>query len=267
MKNYLEDYINEAQADGKLYFTLYEVRKRFNANYESALKFSLNRLVNKAKIASVYKGFYVIIPPEYSIQKMLPYELFIDALFKYLNRPYYVGLLSAAFYHGASHQQPQEYFVLIDKPPMRSTTKEGLKINYVVKSNLEKSIIENKKSRTGYIKISTPEQTAVDLIYFQNRIGGLNRASTIIFELTESMNAQGLKNTLSNCSRANATLQRLGFILENVVNRNDLADVVSNFLANKKLFRVPLKSSENKKGFAVNSKWKVIENSKIEIDF
>ncbi|HED07869.1 MAG TPA: hypothetical protein ENI57_07130 [Ignavibacteria bacterium] len=266
MKNYIEDFIKEVQVDGKLYFTLDEVRKRFNANYKSALKFSLNRLVNKTKILSVYKGFYVIIPPEYSRLKILPPELFIDALFKYLNRPYYVGLLSAAFYHGASHQQPQEYFVLIDKPAMRSTQEEGLKINYVVKSNLGKSKIENKKNSAGYIKISTPEQTAVDLICFQNRIGGLNRAATIIYELTETMEVKRFKDVLPNC-RSNAALQRLGYILENVVGNNNLAEIVGNFLSNKKLFRVPLKSSASKEGVAVNPKWKVIENFKIDTDF
>lgn len=62
------------------------------------------------------KGFYIIVTPEYSIQKILSPDLFIDTLFKYLGRPYYVGLLSASFYHGASHQKPQEYFVIIDKP-------------------------------------------------------------------------------------------------------------------------------------------------------
>jgi len=170
MKNYLENLINEVQSDGKLYFTLEEVKERFDSYYESALKFSLNRLINKGRIASVYKGFYAIIPPEYSHQKMLPPELFIDDLFKYLDRSYYIGLLSAAFYHGASHQQPQEYFILIDKPAMRSTKVEELKINYVVKSGLEKSGIENKKTSAGYMKISNPEQTAVDLIKFQNRI-------------------------------------------------------------------------------------------------
>lgn len=266
MRNYLEDFIIEVGSDGRYYFTLEEVKKRFDSDYKSALKFSLNRLFNKGKIVSVYKGFYAIIPPEYSKQKMLPPELFIDALFKYLGRPYYAGLLSAAFYHGASHQQPQEYFVFIDKPPMRITSAEGLKINYVVKSELKISSIEEKKTRAGYINISSPEQTAVDLINFQNRIGGLNRAATVIHELVESMDAENLKNILSNC-RPDTALQRLGYILDTIVNRKDLSDVIKDYLNEKKIFRVPLRSGEKKVGFAVNPDWKIIENTKIEIDF
>ncbi len=258
--------MNEVQADGKLYFTLKQMREKFNVKYESALKFSINRLINKSKIVSVHKGFYVIIPPEYSRQKILPPELFIDALFNFLKRPYYVGLLSAAFYHGASHQQPQEYFILIDKPAMRSTKVKGLKINYVVKSNIKTSVTENKKTSTGYLKISTPEQTAIDLVHFQKRVGGMNRVSTIIDELAESMKAEELKKILPNC-KLNAVLQRFGYILDKIVNGNDLSDVIYNYLTGKKIYVIPLKTDKNEKGETINRKWKIIENTKIEIDF
>lgn len=261
----LENYLSEVQSEGKLYFSINDLKNKFSNHSLNSIQMNLKRRKKKQIIEHIMKGFYVIIPPEYSRQKVLPPELFIDALFKYLNRPYYVSLLSAALYHGASHQQPQEYFVMIDRPPMRATEKKGLKINYVVKSNLVKSEIENKKTSTGYLKVSTPEQTAVDLIYFNNRIGGLNRAATILNELAESMEAKRLKIVLSNC-RKNAALQRLGYILENIVDKNDLADVVSDYLKSKKLFRVPLKSNGKKGGFTVNSKWKIVENFKIEID-
>lgn len=265
MKNYIEILTNEIVSEGKLYFTLDEVRDKFKINYESALKFSLNRLIKKGRIVSLYRGFYLIIPPEYSRQKILPPELFIDAFFKHLNRIYYIGLISAAFYHGASHQQPQEYFVLINKPAMRSTRVSGLKINYIVNSNIQKSITEDKKSKAGYIKISSPEQTAIDLVRFQNRIGGLNRASTIIYELADSMKVEKLQDVLPNCNSF-AILQRLGFLLDTVVKRDDMADVVNQYLSKKKLYRMPLKPGIKKIGAPYNRKWKIIENFNIEID-
>lgn len=266
MKNSLENFINEVQADGKLYFTLNDVKHKFDANYQSALKHSLNRLVKKNLIVSLYKGFYVIIPPEYSKQRMIPPELFIDALFKYLGRKYYVGLLSAAFFQGASHQQPQEYFVLVEKPAMRATNLQSLKINYAVKSNLLNCKTEEKKTGAGFMRISTPEQTALDLIKFQNRIGGLNRAASVIYELAEVMKAVELQKVLTN-DKENSVLQRLGYVLENIVHRIDLSNVISEFLIGKKIFRVPLKAGSNKQGFNINSKWKIIENHKIEVDF
>jgi len=263
---YLENYFNWVQSEGKLYFTLTELKNEFSEYSLNSIQMNLKRINKQQKIKHIMKGFYVIIPPEYSYQKMLPPELFIDALFKFLGRKYYVGLLSAAIYHGASHQQPQEYFVMIEKPAIRSTKVESLKINYIVNSDLKKSKVEDKKTRTGYMKVSKPEQTILDLIRFQNRIGGLNRAVTVIYELVEEMNETELGKVILD-EEVNAVLQRLGYLLEVVLQREDLSNVISEYLRHKRIFRVPLKPSINKKGFLVNTKWKIIENHKIGIDF
>ncbi|NGM73129.1 hypothetical protein G5B32_07720 [Sphingobacterium sp. SGL-16] len=53
---------------------------------------------------------------------------------KFLERPYYAGLLNAASFHGAAHQQPQEFFVFTNFPTLRPTSKKGIKINYISKS-------------------------------------------------------------------------------------------------------------------------------------
>jgi len=265
-KYYLEKYIAEVQSNGKLYFTLDDLKSRYDINYETAIKFSLNKLFKKGKIVSVYKSFYLIIPPEYRARKIIPPELFIDALFAYLERPYHVGLLSAAAMHGASHQQAMEYYVFIDKPAIRPTSVAGLKINYVVKNSIPSIGIEKRKTDAGYINISNPELTAVDLVAYQHRIGGLNRASTVLYELAESMSPVNL-NEILNDDIPYSVLQRLGYILDVVLNKNDLANVIRNYLAGKKIFRIPLKPGNKKVGFKVNEDWKVIQNIKIETDF
>lgn len=264
--NYLENYILEIQSGGKLYFTLEEIKKKFNIEYKTAIKHSLNRLFKLGRIVSVYKGFYIIIPPEYKHQKVLPPALFMDALMRYLQRTYYVGLLSAAIYHGASHQQAQEYFIFIKKPPLRPTKAKGLKINYVVKSVMPLISLDKKKTDAGYLNISNPELTAIDLIEFQHRIGGLNRASTVLYELTESME-QGRFEKVLNGGVSISVIQRLGYLLDVVLERKNLSRVAKNFLSDKKIFRVPLKSGVRKEGFPTHPEWKVIENFKVETDF
>lgn len=265
-RNYLENYIVEVQSGGKLYFSLDDLKKKFSANYETAIKFSLNKLFKKGKIVSVYKGFYVIIPPEYQHRKILPPELFLDALFKYLERPYYLGLLSAAVLHGASHQQAMESYVFINKPPIRTTKVEGLKINYVVKSEMPQFGIEKKKTDAGYMNVSNAELTAVDLMDYQNRIGGINRVATVLYELVESMNVERLRNVIKN-DISYSTLQRLGYLLDVVLDKKELAEVLKDYLQEKKIFRVPLRSGIKKEGFPVHPDWKIIENYKIETDF
>jgi hypothetical protein len=64
------------------------------------------------------------------------------------------------------------------------------------------------------------------------------------------------------------TLQRLGYLLENVCLNTLLADAL--FKAMKRealsLFRIPLKASKETKGFSSDNRWKVIVNTEIEID-
>lgn len=97
------------------------------------------------KIVSVYKGYYVIVSHQYSFKGILPPHLFIDGLMKFLQRKYYVSLLSAAAIHGAAHQQPQEYYVMIEHPALRPMSKRGLKINHVNKNNINKDFVEQRK--------------------------------------------------------------------------------------------------------------------------
>ena len=293
--NYLEQNINSLQSNGKLSFSLAELRNEFSSYSLDAIKLSLNRLSKKGKIVSVYKGFYVIIPPEYSQRKILPPKLFLDSLFKYLDRPYYLSLLSAAAMHGASHQQAMESYVFINKPPIRPTKVEGIKINYVIKSEFPEHGLEQRKTAAGYLNISGPELTALDLVEYQQRVGGLNRISTIIYELSESMQPEKLKLVLQNKVSLSA-IQRLGYILDVVLYKSEsipaqpgkeissqpgdsrflgsasggdesLAQVLKNYLSGKKIFRVPLKPGIKKSNFPVNPDWKIIENYKIETDF
>jgi predicted transcriptional regulator of viral defense system len=269
--NYLESYLQNIQAEGKLNFSLDILRKEFPGYSDNAIQVNLKRLSQKNKVRSVLKGFYVIIPPEYSNRKILPPELFIDSLFKFLERPYYLGLLSAAALHGAAHQQPQESYVFINKPPLRSTKVEGIKINYVVKSLLPQVGIEKRKTETGYINISSAELTAVDLVEYQHRVGGLSRVATILHELTEAMSPEKLNDVLQN-KFSLSSLQRLGYLLDCVLNKNEFALVIKNHLADRKIFRVPLSPAYKKIGLPVpngktNLIWKVIENTKIETDF
>jgi len=77
----------------------------------------------KDEIAQIRQGFYVIIPPEYSKQGIIPPYLYIDDLMKSLDKPYYVGLLSAAALYGAAHQQPTGYTVITQSPAPRSIDK------------------------------------------------------------------------------------------------------------------------------------------------
>jgi len=269
-KNYsrLEYWIEECQSKGKLAFNLAELRQRFQSDTETALKRVLDRLSEKEKVVSIFKGYYIIIPPQYSSKGILPAVMFIDGLMRFLDRKYYVALLNAAAMHGASHQQPQEYFVVTEYPVLRATNKKGLKINYISTRKLPpESLIEKKKTETGYITVSNPLLTAIDLITYEKKVGGLNRASTVINELIETVKPNTVSDAFIQYATV-STLQRLGFVLEEVLNKKNIAERIFSLCkkAGIKFYLIPLKASGKKDKENINEKWKLMINTKIEID-
>jgi len=82
---------------------------------------------------------------------VIPVEFYIDELMKYLNKTYYVGLYSAAMFHGAAHQQPQEFYIISEKPKPRRISNDIFLINFTEKRNFPLIGIEDKKKTdTGY---------------------------------------------------------------------------------------------------------------------
>ena len=197
----------------------------------------------------------------------MPPTLFLDAFMKELGRPYYMAMLNAAAYHGASHQQPQEFFVVTDFPVLRPMQKKGLKVNYISKREIPEKLLDTRKTEAGYLKISNPALTATDLIQYAKRVGGINRVAIVLAELAESIKPDAFDANLLQQVPVTA-LQRLGYLLDKVFNNQPLANALYYALDknNSPLFRIPLKASALAKGFTADDRWKVIVNTEIEID-
>lgn len=263
----INQWLDNLLARGVYGFAKEAIQHDMPAYSEIAVKRALSRLSAKGKIVSLYKGYYLLLPPQYASKGILPPTLYLDAFMRHLQRPYYVALLNAAAFHGASHQQPQEYFVMTDFPVLRPTHKKGLKVNYISIKEIPEPLIEKRKTEAGYLNVSNPALTACDLVQFDKRIGGLNRAATVLNELAEAIKPTDFTTALLQHVHI-TTLQRLGYVLDNVCYNIELANAL--FEAMKRdelsLFRIPLKAANETKGFTSGNRWKVIVNTDIEID-
>jgi predicted transcriptional regulator of viral defense system len=267
MKEFVKDIIDQFEKHGKTCFLLTEIEAKFPRYGDATLKRTLTRLVAKGKIASVWKGFYVIIPIEYQSNGIVPDVYYIDQLMRFLAKDYYISLLNAAEFYGAAHQKPQELTVITTPPSLHSMQKKGTKINFNNKAHIPEQFTEQRKTKTSYIKISSPELTATDLIQFEKVIGGINRAATVLSELSESCNFAKLPAPFFEYVPT-PVIQRLGFILEEVLEYHDKAD---DLFANVKQYvhsfrKTPLKYRKSIAGCETNKKWKIIINEQIEID-
>lgn len=255
---------------GKSTFTQEEIAELFPTMNIANTRNTLHRLVRKGAIQSVWHGFYIVIPPEYGLKGVVPPLIYIDQLMKYLNRKYYVGLLSAAALQGAAHQQPQEFTLITDSTNLRSKIKKGVKINFIAKKNIPTSYLRPMITRNGYVQVSTAELTAMDLILYIREIGGINRAATVLNELAEVMNFENVELDFFSYFNA-AVIQRLGYILDEVLGYKELADVLYQKAQDGgvKFRTYPLKvvkQDVKPNEYAVSKKWKIIINEEIEID-
>jgi predicted transcriptional regulator of viral defense system len=257
----ISDYLFEIQSQGRYSLTLDELRQNIRSSDKAILQ-NLHRLKSKNQIAQIRKEFYVIVPPQYSHQGTFPCILFLDDMMKYLKREYYLGLYSAAALHGAGHQQPMESQVMIHQPALRAIKNEKQIITYFTKNNWKSDWINHEKTESGYVNVSSPELTVIDLIHHHKKIGGLNRLIPILEVLTESMKVSKL-SSIANES-ALPTIQRLGYILDQL-GEDKLSEALRKTINKKKNNSAPLSLSYKNKEGRLNKKWNLILNTDIDI--
>jgi predicted transcriptional regulator of viral defense system len=182
-------------------------------------------------------------------------------MMKSLNKPYYVGLLSAAALYGAAHQQPTGYTVITQSPAPRSIDK--LKILFFSKWEFLQDGIVQKKTPAGYINVSSPELTALDFFDYIHKFG-INRITTVLQELSEEMKPSLLLKIAKQYPNT-AAIQRLGYILDNIVSAEKLSDTLWKALKERTIFPVSLSPQKEKQG-ETDNKWKIIKNMEIESD-
>ncbi len=101
------DQISRLAAHGRYHFSTREIAQIMGVSL-TAVRAALRRLKHKGLIATPYRGFHVIVAPEYRGIGCLPADQFIGQLMEHLGLPYYVALLSAARYHGAGARRSRD---------------------------------------------------------------------------------------------------------------------------------------------------------------
>ncbi|HBD95936.1 MAG TPA: hypothetical protein DC057_17330 [Spirochaetia bacterium] len=264
LKNYLSDFIFQLQSSGRYSFTLDELKKKYKIS-KTAIQQSLLRLSKKGKILSVRKRFYIIIPPEYSAKGMLPPPLFIDELMSFIKKPYYAGLLSAASLHGSGSQQPQDYYIITNMPPIRSISVKNVRINYISRKYFPHTGIIKIKTDTGYINASGPELTCLDLINYFDNVGGLGRCVDIVNEMLDKLKPEAIKKILKN-NIPNASIQRFGYILEEILKKKNFAEIFYEKIKNVRTFPTPLQPKISTKKNSQKNRWNIIVNTNLSVE-
>ena len=260
----LRSYVDDLHASGRYWFSKADAAGALACGPE-ALRMALVRLGRKGRIVSVSRGFYVIVPQEYLAMGLLPPQLFIDDLMNYAGAEYYVGLLSAAALHGAGHQQPQEFHVMVSEA-RRPIRVKDLRLRFFVKQEIKSGTQAAIKTDTGNVTVSCPALTALDLVAYQKRIGGLSRVATVLSELCESVAPADLVRE-SEAYPTRAVVQRLGYLLSDPLGRREqVAGLCSWLQEQPAVSAVPLEPGVPVRGAVRDRAWQVLVNADVESD-
>lgn len=268
-----QDYIQHIRSLGSYSFTAEQAILDLKISKE-ALNSRVYKLKKKKGLITPARNFYVIVPPEHQSMGSLPAEELIPIVMKYLQVDYYVCLLSAAYYHGASHQKAQVFQIMVSQR-LKNIEHGKIRLEFMYKKNWKPEglffeHIQKRVVKTGYLNISSPELTAMDLLSYKKSSGGLNAIATVLSELIEVFDPSRLLKLLEQ-SESNAWWQRLGCILEKIEvmvpeKLEEVLGILQQHAEKNSASWVLLAPELEKKGIKRSALWRVIENTTIEGD-
>jgi len=258
----LAEYVERLQTSGRYTFTRPDLRRESKASAE-ALKKSLRRLASRKRIAVPRRGFYVVVPTEYRGVGAPPPPWFIDDLMRFLQCPYYVGLLSAAAVHGAGHQQPQEFQVVAGRQLRPVEVGRG-RIRFFVNRRLHRTAVTDVKTETGSMRVSTPEATALDLVGYPESAGHLGDVAAVLADLAETMKPSRLAAE-ARVSGEMARIQRLGYLLDRV-GADSLAEPLARLVRERRPRVVALRPDRPARGRSRDTRWNVLVNEDVDVE-
>ena len=222
----VRDWVEYREMSGHSSFSHAEVCAAFPRFSAHAVSCELSRLVKAGVIASVHKGFFVTIPTSYKLTGIVPPLFYIDDLFKYLGKPYYASLLTAAKMWGSSHQMAQVEFVTTVKPLINMSKGKQQTLKWVYRSSIPQKLICVRNGEGGVIRYSSSEFTALDLVQYAHLVGGLSSVATVLSDLVESVDFSKCDNQTLFGAVKGTVVQRTGFILETILGESEHADAL-----------------------------------------
>jgi predicted transcriptional regulator of viral defense system len=249
-------FVEDLLGSGRFTFTRDEAESRLGRS-SAASYMALRRLVKARWLVMPRAGFYVIVDAQHRSAGSLPPEWFVHDLMRYLKRPYYCALLSAARIHGAAHQSAQVFQVMIPVRTMRPVRSGRVRIRFFGKGPFDQSSTQDVKTPSGQIQVSSPETTAWDLVRYPWSAGGLDNVMTVLSELADTLRP----GPLLDCVRRHDELvvaQRLGFLLDQAGHAR-LTGGLAKWIAAAPVRALDPGASAS--GFAVDARWHLRVNA------
>ncbi len=173
----------------------------------------------------------------------------------HLGEPYYAALLSAAELHGAAHQRPQAFQVML-KANRRPIECGAVRVQFIARKDAEKTAVVEKNTPRGSLRVASPEATALELVGYADQCGGLDNVASVLGELVDAIDAEKLVTAAQRSPIVWA--QRLGYLLD-LTEHAELAEALLP-LVKERAHSARLARSTSGKGAARSQRWKLAAN-------
>ena len=263
----IKDWIIDRERTGRPCFSRDEVAEAFPSLSASSIDSSLSRFRANGLIQAVHRGFYCVIPAHYVYVGKVPPAYYMDELMKWLGRPYYIALLSAAEMFGAAHQKPMVTQVMTELPCFSYSKKKNDSVDWQFRSRVPSQSVLRRNGENGQIAYSSAELTAIDLVRYSHSAGGLSSVATVLAELRETTDFNGAGQGVFKTADL-ADVQRLGYIYDAILGDGAQSERIHDELLSlcRDLKPVVLNPGLPSDGAEINRRWKVRINHKIEMD-
>ena len=210
----LSGYVSGLLSKGRMVFTAEEAQHALGVGRGAFLD-AAERLQRREALVNPRQGFYVVVPPQFASWGAPPPTWYIDALMRHEGQDYYVGLLKAAEFHGATHQAVMEFQVVSAKRLPRMRAGRSLIVFYFRKDlGPVMAGIEPRKTDTGVMNVSSAALTALDLLRYPQASGGVDMMVTVLADLALKIDPAQLAALSGSVERP--VVQRLGHLLEHL---------------------------------------------------
>ena len=268
----LDGYLDQLLSRGRAYFSLEEALSALGLG-RGAFIAAAARLARKERLASPWRGFYLILRPEDRIVGAPDPVRWIDPLMRYLELDYRISLLRAAAFHGSSHQAAMVFQVIAPKQ-LRSFELGRHRLQFLYQEPTafvqvnQPEWLGQMKSEAGYARVAGVELTLLDCARYFHKAAGINGVAQIVRDLGAKADPRRLAKAAE--AYEYASVRRLGYLLE-LFGHARQADALERFARSAKSMK-PLDPSIKPLTQALaglqekDARWKLVINEAVETD-
>lgn len=228
---------------------------------------ALVRLRRAGEMFSPARGLYLAVPPQYRSWHALPAVDFVDSMLRAGGFRYYVALLSAAELHGAAHQRPQVFQVIVDRA-IKDREYGRVRVKFYTSNRAGSAPTSLRNTSTGQVRLSTPAVTALDLATRPNDAGGLSNVATVLAELAEDHKFEVDDIEAAATHFPTASVRRLGWLLDKAeagIDTGRLEKWINDRASGSGRTGVLADPAGPRRG-TTNRRWGIVENAVVEPD-